>query len=259
MHPLLNTAVRAAREAGTIIIRHIDRIDSLEITSKARNDFVSEVDRMAEATIINRLSKAYPDHGFLGEETGLREGNEFQWIIDPLDGTTNFLRGIPHYAVSIGLKHGDRIEQAVIYDPVKDELFTASLGGGAILNDRRIRVSKQKGLPGSLLGTGIPFKEGQNIDQFITSLESFIPGSAGIRRCGSAALDMAYVAAGRLDGYWEYGVKPWDIAAGILIVKEAGGLVGDTDNQQNQLANGNIVAASPKVFTAMQNRFKDLK
>ncbi len=258
MHPLLNTAVRAAREAGSIIIRHIDRIDSLEITSKARNDFVSEVDRMAEATIINRLAKAYPDHGFLGEETGLKKGNEFQWIIDPLDGTTNFLRGIPHYAVSIGLKNGDRMEQAVIYDPVKDELFTASAGSGAMLNDRRIRVSKQKSLDGALLGTGIPFKEGQNIEQFITSLESFIPGSAGIRRAGSAALDMAYVAAGRLDGYWEYGVKPWDIAAGMLIVKEAGGLVADMDNKQNQLVNGNIVAATPKVFSAMQKRFQQL-
>ena len=259
MHPHLNTAIRAARDAGSIIVRHIDRIDSLEITSKARNDFVSEVDRLAEEAIIKRLSRAYPDHGFLCEESGEKKGDDYQWIIDPLDGTTNFLRGIPHYAVSIALKNKDRIEQAVIYDPVKDELFTASMGNGAMMNNRRIRVSKQHDLDGVLLGTGIPFREDQDLDQFMSSLAAFIPGSSGIRRAGSAALDMAYVAAGRLDGYWEYGVKPWDIAAGILIVKEAGGLVGDTDNEHNQLSNGNIVAATPKVFTAMQNKFSALK
>ncbi len=258
MHPLLNTAIRAARDASSIIIRYIDRIDTLDVTSKARNDFVTEVDRMAEEVIIKRLRKAYPDHGFLGEESGLIKGNEFQWIIDPLDGTTNFLRGIPHYAISIALKNKDRIEQAVIYDPVKDELFTASLGNGAMMNDRRIRVSKRTTLDGALLGTGIPFRDDQDVDQFMTSLAGFIPGSSGIRRAGSAALDMAYVAAGRLDGYWEYGVKPWDIAAGILMVKEAGGLTGDMTNTQTQLTSGNIVAATPKVYTAMQNKFSDL-
>lgn len=254
MHPFLNIAVRAARDAGSLIVRHIDRIDSLEITSKARNDFVSEVDRQAEAIIIKHLSKAYPDHGFLGEESGLKKGNEFQWIIDPLDGTTNFLSGIPHYSVSIALKYKDRLEQAVIYDPVKDEMFTASAGGGAMLNSRRLRVTQRRNLEGALLATGTPFREDQDPEQFLNSLRIFMRGTSGIRRAGSAALDLAYVAAGRFDGYWEYGVKPWDIAAGMLIVKEAGGLVGDMDPNMDVLENGNILAASPKIFTEMQHK-----
>lgn len=254
MHPFLNIAVRAARDAGSIIVRHIDRIDSLEITSKARNDFVSEVDRQAEDIIIRTLKKAYPDHSFLGEETGVTEGNEYQWIIDPLDGTTNFLCGIPHYSVSIALKHKGRIIQAVVYDPVKDEMFTASAGGGAMLNNRRIRVTQRRNLEGALLATGTPFREDQNPEKFLNSLRIFMKGTSGIRRAGSAALDLAYVAAGRFDGYWEYGVKPWDVAAGMLIVKEAGGLAGDMDPDKNVLENGDILAASPKVYSEMQQK-----
>lgn len=258
MHPFLNTAVRAARDAGAIIVRNVDRIDSLDISSKARNDYVSEVDRQAEESIIKRLQKAYPEHGFLGEESGETSGNEYQWIIDPLDGTTNFLFGVPHYAVSIALKHRGRIEHAVIYDPIKDELFTASAGGGAMLNSRRIRVSQRKNLDGALLATGTPFREDQDAEQFIDSLRVFMNGTSGIRRAGSAALDMAYVAAGRFDGYWEFGVKPWDIAAGILLVKEAGGLAGDMDSAKNVLENGNIVAGTPKVYVEMQKKLSNV-
>lgn len=258
MHPLLNTAVRAARDAGSIIVRNIDRIESLEINTKARNDYVSEVDRQAEDVIIKRLSKAYPDHGFLGEESGTKPGNDFQWIIDPLDGTTNFLFGVPHYAVSIALKHRDRIEQGVIYDPVKDELFTATAGGGAMLNSRRIRVTPRKQIEGALLATGTPFRDDQDTEQFIDSLRLFMNGTSGIRRAGSAALDLAYVAAGRYDGYWEFGVKPWDVAAGILLVKEAGGLAGDMDPNQNVLNNGNVLAGTPKVYMEMQRKLSQV-
>ena len=257
MHPLLNTAVRAAREAGRIIVQHAHRIDSLHIQTKARNDFVSEVDRMAEAAIVRQLHRAYPDHAILAEEGGRQFGDrraEYEWVIDPLDGTTNFLYGIPHYAVSIGLRHRDRIEQGVIYDPVKDELFTASRGEGAQLDGRRIRVNTRRGVEGALLGTGIPFREGQPIDTFLETLRVLIPGSAGIRRAGSAALDFAYVAAGRLDGYWEFAIKPWDMAAGILLVEEAGGMVGDLYGGKRHYRQGDVAAGAPRVFTDMLRR-----
>ncbi len=258
MHPLLNTAVRAARDAGEIILRHIDRIDGLTIDSKARNDYVSEVDRMAEQEIVRRLRRAYPDHAILGEESGSHAGNEFQWIIDPLDGTTNFLHGIPHYAVSIGLRHRDKLEQGVIYDPIKNELFTASRGGGARMNDRRLRVSSQGSLEGALLGTGIPFREDHPVDLYLATLKALLPGSAGIRRAGSAALDLAYVAAGRLDGYWEFAIKPWDMAAGVLLVEEAGGLVGDLHGGKGYFVSGDILCGTPKVYKDMLRRLADV-
>ena len=200
MHPMLNIAVKAARAAGNIIARHVDRIDTLDIRTKERNDFVSEVDHMAEQEIIRVIRRAYPSHGFLAEESG-SSGNsdEFTWIIDPLDGTTNFLYGFPQFAVSIALKHGDHIEQGVVYDPVKQELFTATRGGGAMLNNRRIRVTQRTGLEGALLGTGIPFRPHQNLDRYLETMKALLPGTAGVRRAGSAALDLAYVAAGRLD------------------------------------------------------------
>ena len=251
MQATLNIAIEAAREAGKIIFRNISRVHSLDIKTKEKNDFVSEVDLQAEQEIINIIHRVYPQHGILGEEFGSRfSGNddEYQWIIDPLDGTTNFLRGFPHYSVSIALKHKDRLEVAVIYDPFKDELFCAGRGNGASLNDRKIRVSKLPSFEGALLATGFPYKENQNIDAYMASLKDIMLQTAGIRRAGSAALDLAYVAAGRVDGFWEFGLNSWDIAAGCLIVQEAGGLVGDTEGGHAYLETGNIVAANTKIF-----------
>ena len=248
MHPMLNIAVRAARGAGNIIVRHFDRIDQLTVQSKEHNDFVSEVDRQAEQEIIHTLRKAYPDHGILAEESGLRQGDEYQWIIDPLDGTTNFLHGFPHFAVSIALRHRGRLEQAVIYDPLRQELFTASRGSGALLNDRRMRVTARRHLDGALLGTGFPFKSQQHLDAYLEMFRALFPQAAGIRRAGSAALDLAYVAAGRLDGFWEIGLNIWDMAAGVLLIQEAGGLSGDLVGGHDHLQHGNIVAATPKLF-----------
>lgn len=251
MQATLNIAIEAARAAGKIIFRNMSRVHSLNIQTKEKNDFVSEVDLQAEQEIINVIHRVYPQHGILGEESGSKfsgKDDEYQWIIDPLDGTTNFLRGFPHYSVSIALKHKDRLEVAVIYDPFKDELFCAGRGNGATLNDRKIRVSKLTNFDGALLATGFPYKENQNIDTYLSSLKDIMLQTAGIRRAGSAALDLAYVAADRVDGFWEYGLNAWDIAAGCLIVQEAGGLVGDTDGGHSYLESGNIVAANSKIF-----------
>lgn len=251
MQPMLNIAVRAAREAGKVIIQHFDRLDALTVTTKARNDFVSEVDRNAEQAIINTIHHAYPDHAILAEESGVQHGNEFEWVIDPLDGTTNFLHGFPQFAVSIALRHKGKLTQAVIYDPVSQELYTASRGEGAMLNNRRLRVSKAKGLEGALLGTGFPFKQQRHLDMYLETFKALFPNTSGIRRPGSAALDLAYVAAGRLDGFWELGLSEWDMAAGALLIKEAGGMVGDFSGGENYLNKGHIVAGNPRVFKAM--------
>ena len=260
MHPMLNTAVKAARAAGGIILRNIDRIDTLTISTKSRNDYVSEVDRMAEAEIIHILGKAYPEHGFLGEESGGHaDGAEYQWVIDPLDGTTNFLHGVPQYAVSIALRRRGHFEQAVIYDPFKDELFTASRGGGSQLNGRRIRVSKARSLEGALLGTGIPFRDDQDLELYLETLRALVPGTAGVRRAGSVALDLAYVAAGRFDGFWEFGLKKWDIAAGILLVQEAGGLVGDLHGGLDHYENGDILCGGAGVYKGMLERLRHIR
>lgn len=253
MQATLTIAINAAREAGKIIFRNIERIDSLNVQAKQKNDFVSEVDHQAEQEIISIIHRAYPNHGILAEESGESEGDEYQWIIDPLDGTTNFLRGFPQYSVSIALRHKQRLEVAVIYDPFKDELYCAGRGNGATLNDRKIRVSKLINYEGCLLGTGFPFKENQNIDNYLASLRELMLLTSGIRRAGSAALDLAYVAAGRLDGFWEFGLNTWDIAAGCLLVQEAGGLVGDPQGGATHLETGNIVAANPKIFRLMLN------
>jgi myo-inositol-1(or 4)-monophosphatase len=255
MHPMLSTAVRAARAAATVITRGSTRLDSLNIETKQRNDFVSEVDRQAETAIIDILAKAYPHHAFLGEESGLNgmEDSEYLWIIDPLDGTTNFLHGLPHYAISIGLEFQGRMEHGVIYDTSKDELFSASRGNGAYLNNQRLRVTGLKTLDGALLGTGIPFRDDQPVELFMATLRGMLGPIAGIRRAGSAALDLAYVAAGRLDGFWEFGLKPWDMAAGLLLVREAGGMVVDFDGADRYMHNGNLVAANPRVMHAMLN------
>jgi len=248
MQPMLTIAVRAARSAGNIIVRSLDRLDSLSVQSKDRNDFVTEVDRQAERAIISILHKAYPGHGFLAEESGLQAGDGYEWIIDPLDGTTNFLHGFPQFAVSIALRHKGRLEQAVVYNPLSQELFTASRGSGAFLNERRIRVSSRKGLEGALLGTGFPFKAQQHLDTYLAMFRALFPQTAGIRRPGSAALDLAYVAAGRLDGFWEIGLNIWDMAAGILLIQEAGGISSDFLGGHDHLASGNLVAGNPKVF-----------
>ena len=251
MQASLNIAIEAAREAGKIIFRNMSRVHSLNIKTKEKNDFVSEVDLQAEQEIIKVIHRVYPQHGILAEETGSRfsgKDDEYQWIIDPLDGTTNFLRGFPLYSVSIALKHKDRLEVAVIYDPFKDELFCAGRGNGASLNDRKIRVSKLPSFDGALLATGFQYKENQNIDTYMASLKDIMLQTSGIRRAGSAALDLAYVATGRVDGFWEFGLNTWDIAAGCLIVQESGGLVGDPEGGHTYLETGNIVAANSKIF-----------
>ena len=248
---MLNTAVKAARRAGNIINRAAQNIDILTVTQKAANDYVSEVDREAEAAIIRVISETYPSHSILAEESGASGNSEYVWIIDPLDGTTNFLHGFPHYAVSIALSHKGVLSQAVIYDPVRNELFTASRGRGAYLNDHRMRVGKRSKLQGSLLGTGFPFKEFSVIDTYLAMFKDLAQKTSGIRRAGAATLDLAYVAAGRLDGFWEFGLAPWDMAAGSLLITEAGGLVGDFQGNSGFLETGNIVGGNPKLFSQL--------
>lgn len=248
---MVNIAVRAARSAGNIMVRYLDRIDTLTIESKGRNDYVSEVDRLAEQEIIRTLRKAYPHHAVIGEETGSHGDNEYEWIIDPLDGTTNFLHGVPHYAVSIALRHRGRLEVGVIYDPIRQELFTAHRGGGALLDGRRIRVSNRPDINGALVGTGFPFRAQHHFPAYMKMFTALTEKVSDLRRAGAAALDLAYVAAGRLDGYWEIGLQPWDMAAGVLLVKEAGGIVSDFKGGDDYMNSGNIVCGSPRVFKGL--------
>lgn len=259
MHPMLNTAIKAARRAGTVIIRALPDIDRLTIEIKGRHDFVSEVDRRSEEVIVETIRSAYPDHAILAEEGGATAGNDWEWIIDPLDGTTNFLHGFPQFAVSIGLRCKGRLEQAVVFDPLRDELFTASRGEGAQLNDRRIRVSRVAELDNALLGTGFPFRQTDSVIQWVTMFRQFAQSTSGIRRAGSAALDLAYVACGRLDGFWETGLKPWDMAAGALLIREAGGLTSDLFTEGDPLASGNILAANPRIYSLMRHALSDLR
>jgi myo-inositol-1(or 4)-monophosphatase len=253
MHPLINIAVTAAREAGDIIMQHADRIDRLKIREKSKNDLVTEVDLKAEQAIISHIHKAYPTHGIIAEESGIQtsEDDDFTWIIDPLDGTSNFIHGFPHYAVSIAIKHKDKIEHGVVYDPVRKECFQASRGRGAQLNDKKIRVSKTSQIDNALLGTGFPFRNKALSPLYFDTFKALFEKSAGIRRAGAAALDLAYVASGRLDGFWEFGLKPWDIAAGSLLIKESGGLVSDINGFENYLKTGEVIAAPPKIFKAI--------
>ena len=254
MHPMLTTAVKAARRAGNIISRGARDLDLLTVTAKGPKDFVSEVDRAAEAAIVETLHAAYPDHGIFAEEGTGRDKNpnaEHVWMIDPLDGTTNFLHGFPQYCVSIALAHRNVVTQAVIYDPVRNDLFTATRGRGAFLNDRRIRVSRRAHLRDSLIGTGFPFRDGSYLDTYLAMMKTMVVQSAGLRRPGAAALDLAYVAAGFYDGFWEIGLNPWDVAAGSLLVLEAGGLIGDLAGEGDYLHGGQVIAATPKVFAQM--------
>jgi myo-inositol-1(or 4)-monophosphatase len=237
-------------------MRHLDRIDTLTVDAKQRNDFVTEVDRLAEQAVIDTVRRTHPEHGFLGEETGRHGGDDFVWIIDPLDGTTNFLHGFPAFAVSLGIQHKGRTEHGVVYDPLRQELFTASRGAGAILDGKRIRVSAARGLPQSLIGTGFPYLEHQDVDAFMAMLRAVMVKAAGVRRAGDASLDLAWVAAGRLDGFWELGLKPWDIAAGALLVQEAGGIVGGIDGSPEYMESGDIIAGGQKVFAALVKELK---
>jgi myo-inositol-1(or 4)-monophosphatase len=253
MHPMLNTAVKAARRAGAIINRASLDLGQIKVGVKQQNDFVTEVDRAAEATIIETLREVYPSHAILAEESGLSaaEGAEYQWIIDPLDGTTNFIHGFPQYAVSIALAHKGVLTHAVVFDPNRNELFTASKGGGAFLNDKRIRVSKCAKIEDALLGTGFPYRMFEHVDAYLAIFKEMTRRSAGVRRPGSASLDLSWLAAGRIDGFWEFGLSPWDMAAGALLILEAGGLVGDLSGEGNYLATGNIVGGTPKVFAQL--------
>jgi len=252
MHPMLNIAVKAARRAGSLINRAALDRTQLEIRAKRANDFVTQVDKAAEAAIIDVIRQAFPDHAILGEESGALPGAsakaEYRWVIDPLDGTTNFIHGFPQYCVSIALQHRGVTAHGVIYDPSKNELFTASKGRGAFLDDRRIRVTKCANLKDALVGTGFPFKELSRLDLYFKQLREVMQKSSGVRRAGAAALDLAYVAAGRMDAFWEMGLSAWDMAAGALMVQEAGGLVGDLAGEANYLESGDITAATPKVF-----------
>lgn len=248
MHPMLNIAISAARYSSKILLRFMDHLDTINVSEKSRNDLVTEVDKLSEQEIIKTIRKAYPNHAILAEESGEMEGNEFTWIIDPLDGTMNYVHGFPQFAISIALRHKNNIETGVIYDPLRNELFTAVRGEGAHLNNRRIRTSSVDKLNRSLIGTGFPVRDESQVQSYIQTFAKVFPQCSGVRRAGAAVLDLAYVAAGRLDGFWENGLQIWDLAAGALLVQEAGGIVSDYRGEKNYLEKGEIVAANPKIF-----------
>ena len=254
LHPMLNVAIKAARTAGSIINRASLDLDILKVGVKSTNDFITEVDTLAEQAIIETLLTAYPGHGILAEESGREHGasdSEYQWIIDPLDGTTNFIHGLPVYAVSIALTHRGVIQQAVVYDPTRNDLFYATKGRGAYLNDRRIRVSRRTRLSDALVGTGVPFRKGDNIKRYLKIFEEITTQCAGVRRPGAASLDLCYVAAGYYDAFFETGLAPWDVAAGSLIITEAGGLVGNYTGESDFLQQREILAATPRIYGQM--------
>jgi myo-inositol-1(or 4)-monophosphatase len=251
MHPSLNIAIRAARSAGKLLLRYSDRLDQVRYETKNRNDFVSDVDRAAEAAIIQELRNRFPSHAILAEESGSQGSGDFLWIIDPLDGTTNYLHGFPQFAVSIALQIKGQLECGVVYDPMREELFTAARGQGAQLNDRKLRVSMRPSLEGALIGTGFPYSDQRHIDAYLGMFKAMTLATAGLRRPGSASLDLAYVAAGRTDGFWELGLSSWDCAAGALLIKEAGGTITDLGGGERFLETGNLVAGNLKVHRAM--------
>jgi len=251
LHPMLNIAIKAARAAGAIINRASLDLERLQVSSKAPNDFVTEVDHAAEAAIIDTLLGAYPGHGILAEESGSSRGardSEYVWIIDPLDGTTNFIHGLPTYAVSIGLAFRNQMQQAVVYDPARNDLFYATRGRGAYLNDKRLRVSRRSRMADALIGTGFPFRKGDDLGRYLHMMESVMKVCAGMRRPGAAALDLCYVAAGWYDGFFETGLSPWDVAAGSLLVTEAGGLIGNFTGEADFLHRREVVAGNPKIY-----------
>ena len=252
-HGAINIAIKAARAAAAVIVRHVNRLESMPIVEKDRNDFASEVDRSAEAEIIREIRRAFPGHGILAEESGAAGKSRHTWIIDPLDGTHNYLRGIPHYSVSIALCEDGEPQHGVILDPVRDELFTASRGGGAFLNDKRMRVATRTGLADSMIITGFPYRQRRHIDAHLAMVRALLvdAGAEDIRRTGSAALDLAYVAAGRADAFFEMGLKPWDMAAGALLVRESGGRCVDFRGEADFMTTGNLVAGNIKVSEAL--------
>lgn len=248
MHPMLNIAIQASRLASKMILRNMDSMDKINITEKSRNDFVTEVDKLSEEIIINEIHKNYPNHAILGEESGEHPSNDdFCWIIDPLDGTRNFVHGFPQFSISIAVMKKNQLETGLVYDPIRQELFTATRGQGAYLNSRRIRVSGIRKIEVALIGTGLPFRNKENTQQYFGVLEKVFTHCGDIRRAGSAALDLAYVAAGRLDGFWESNLKIWDVAAASLMIKEAGGLVTDFKGGDTYLEGENIIAGNPKI------------
>jgi myo-inositol-1(or 4)-monophosphatase len=251
-HPLLNVAVEAAHAAGTIMRRQLQRVDSVPVERKARHDYVSEVDRACEAEIVREIRRFYPDHAFLCEESGPSGDSESVWVVDPLDGTSNFLHGIPHFAVSIAYQNKGRTEHAVVYDPIRDELFTASRGSGAALNQKRIRVSDRRSLDGAILATAFPFRQPKLLPQYSRVFQAVLRSVEDFRRAGTASLDLAWVAAGRLDGYFEIGLHAWDVAAGTLIVREAGGVVLDFAGNDGVEEAGSIIAAPYRVMTPLR-------
>lgn len=257
---MLNIGIRAAREAGKVITRNIDRIPTLKVDRKGRNDFVSEVDQAAEVAIVDCLKSSFPDHGMLTEESGEigKQDGEFLWIIDPLDGTTNFIHGFPHFCVSIALMQNGRMNQAIVYDPIRQELFTASHGVGAWVNNKRMRVQSGMQFENALIGSGFPYRKGQDLEFYMDSMRVFTETSGGVRRSGSAALDLAYVAAGRMDGVWLSGLKSWDFAAGALLIREAGGLVNDFNGGDTYMESGDLIAGSPKIHHEMLMKMKPI-
>ena len=257
MNPLINIGVSAARAAGNIILQGFERLDTIAINEKQHNDYVTEIDISAEEAIIQTIHKAHPHHGILAEESGQIANENIVWIIDPLDGTRNFLHGFPHFCVSIAVEENKKITQAIIYDPIRDELFTASRGRGAHLNNRRMRVSQHAQLRRALIGTGFPIRE-ELVDDYLPTFSALLAKCGGMRRAGAAALDLAYVAAGRLDGFWEFNLNAWDIAAGSLLIKEAGGLISDFHGGEDHLYNGDVIAGNPKIFKLLLQNIKPL-
>jgi myo-inositol-1(or 4)-monophosphatase len=252
MHALLNVAVMAAHRGGDTIIRSLPKLDKIKIEQKGRNDFVSDVDRNAERAIIDTIHKHYPEHAILAEESGRQGDSDYVWVIDPLDGTTNFLHGFPVFCVSVGLMYKNRLEHGAVYDPMRQELFTASRGQGAQLDGRRIRVSNQTSLERALIGTGFPFRDSNiPLDPYMNMLKAVLAHSSGVRRAGAAALDLCYVASGRFDAFWETGLAKWDLAAGALIIREAGGIISGLDGSENFLDTGHVLTGSPKIYSAL--------
>ena len=252
MQGMVNIAIRAARRAGSLMIRRLNQLDTLEVAEKGRNDFVSDVDRLAESAIIEVIKDHYPDHAILAEESGAEGDHEYTWIIDPLDGTTNFLHGFPVFSVSIAVAQNGELQHGVVYDPLRQEIFSASRGQGAQLDERRIRVSKRTSLKGALIATGFPYRMTEaHMDRYLGMLRAVMLETSGVRRPGSAALDLCYVAAGRVDGFWELGLSKWDVAAGALIIREAGGRISDFDGTDGYLESGNVVAGAPKIYAAL--------
>jgi len=256
MHALLNVAVMAARRGGDTLIRNLNKLDKMKVEQKGRNDFVSDADRAAERAVIDTILRHYPEHAILAEESGAQGESDYLWIIDPLDGTTNYLHGFPVFAVSVGLTHKGRLEHGAVYDPLRQELFTASRGSGAQLDGRRIRVSRNTSLERALLGTGFPYRDSSlALAPYLKMLEKAICDTAGVRRAGAAALDLCYVGAGRLDAFWETGLSQWDLAAGALIIREAGGIISGLDGSEDFLHTGHVLTGSPKIYSAIARLF----